>query len=311
MAKTILIAGGSGLIGTFLTRKLLAEGYEVRILTRNKDKVNDSDTFFWDPDQSLIDDRAFKGADILINLSGASLSGARWTASRKRILWESRIRPAELLADAVNRQSVKLKCYIGASAVGIFGDRGDDLLLESTATSGNDFLSSLCQAWEMAHMKFEALAERVVIIRIGVVLSNLGGALPELKRSVVLGIGAFFGSGRQYISWVHPDDLVEVFSYLIGHDIRGVVHAVSPEAVTNRTFTRILTGFSKGPGWLIPLPSFLLRLVLGRMADVVLFSQRVVPSVLIGQGFTFKYENLENALENLRSADKNRGAAFT
>ncbi len=301
MSKTILIVGGSGLIGTSLKKRLLEEGNKVRILSHSPSKINNIDSFFWDPTQSVLDQEAIKGVDVLINLAGASIGDKRWSVSRKKILWESRIQSTRLLLQNFKEKNLKLKCYIGASAVGVFGNRGAELLTESSTTSTDHFLGDLCNAWESAHQNFEEVTDRVAIIRIGVVLSNRGGALPQLRRAVILGIGAYFGDGKQYMSWIHLIDLVRIFEYIIHNEgMKGVIHGVAPNPVTNISFIKALTSMTKGPGWLLPIPSFLLIMALGEMAAVILFSQRVVSPHLEEYQFIFNYQKLEVALQELR-----------
>lgn len=301
MSKTFLIVGGTGLIGSSLKKRLLEEGNLVRILSHSPSKVNNIDSFFWDPSQSIIDQDALEGVDVLINITGASIGDKRWSVARKKILWESRIQSTRLLLQSFKEKNLKLKCYIGASAVGVFGNRGAEFLTENSTTSTDHFLGDLCKAWESAHQNFKQVTDRVVIIRIGVVLSNKGGALPKLRRSVILGIGAYFGDGKQYMSWIHLIDLVRIFIYVIHNEgMKGVVHGVAPNPVTNTTFIKTLTSMSKGPGWLLPIPSFLLNVVLGEMASVILFSQRVVSPHLEKHKFIFKYDKLKDALQELR-----------
>jgi uncharacterized protein (TIGR01777 family) len=299
MKRTILIAGGTGLIGSFLSKRFRAEGHEVRILSRNTGK-NQSGVYHWDPESRLFDMESLSGVDVVINLAGASIAGGRWTDRRKKLLRDSRIQSSNFLFDQLKLGGQKINCYLGASAVGIYGDRSDEILTEKSTPGKESFLVNLSKEWEAAHQKFGAVSERTSIIRIGVVLANQGGALPELKKSVFMGIGFYLGSGDQYLPWIHITDLGSIFlQILLDPSLRDIVNAAAPEPVTNFQLTKALVALSKGPGWLLPVPEIFLRLGLGQMADVLLQSQRVIPSILMQKGHVFKYAHLQNALKDL------------
>lgn len=300
MKKTILIAGGSGLIGTFLQKNLIGAGHQVRILSRDRLLARNQDVYHWNPRNNEFDPDSLAGVEVVINLVGANVADGRWTESRKKDLWESRIMPSEFLLRQIRSSGRKIECYVGASATGIYGDRGDEILNEESATGDHHFLVDLALAWEKAHQSFTEVASRVISLRIGVVLSEQGGALPKLKFSTIFGIGGYLSSGRQYMPWIHIEDLTRVFEYIIqDRAFRGPVNAAAPHPVTNFDFIRILSKERWGFAWLIPVPEFLLRWVLGEMADVLLYSQRVIPDKLLKLNFTFKYQQLSDALSHL------------
>jgi len=301
MTKTILIAGGSGLIGSFLANGLRSTGHEVRILTRDKEKSEKEGYFLWDVSERHVEQAALLGVDIVVNLAGNSIADGRWTKQRKANHYKSRIGSTGVLLEAIERQGIKLSCYVGASAVGIYGDRGSEILNEGSKTGQAHYLVDLCGAWESAHAAFSKVSSRVSIVRIGIVLSNQGGALPEMRKSLILGTGAYFGNGAQYMPWVHIEDLAHILKYVIERPLEGVVNAVSPNPVTNYDFMKSLVSLERGPGWLLPVPGFSLKLILGEMSAILLQSQRVSPAVLQDTTFEFKYHGLHQALVDLRT----------
>lgn len=300
MKKTILISGGSGLVGTFLQGKFQNAGHEVRILSRDRRLSSKSGVYHWDPDSNSFDMSALEGVDVIINLAGASIADQRWSDTRKKVLWESRIDSSRLLLEKVQESGLSLQCYIGASATGFYGDRGHEILTEESPAGEPSFLVELSQAWEEAHLAFEAVSQRVCRLRIGVVLTNRGGALPKLKSSVLFGIGAYLGRGDQYLPWIHIEDLASIFEKVIERsEIAGAINAVAPNPETNYQFIKILAKQSWGPGWLIPVPSFVLHILLGEMSSVLLYSQRVLPQRILEHKFDFQYPKLETALKAL------------
>ncbi|MBK8505635.1 MAG: TIGR01777 family protein [Saprospiraceae bacterium] len=299
MKRTILIAGGSGLIGSFLRKRFIQDGHEVRILSRSVGNKQYG-VYHWDPERMVFDLKSFLGVDVVINLAGASIAGSRWTDKRKKLLHDSRIKTSTFLLDQLQISGQKINCYIGASAVGIYGDRSDEILTEISDTGHEGFLVNLSREWEAVHQKFSSECQRVCIIRIGVVLANEGGALPELGKSVFMGIGFYLGDGSQYLPWIHIADLGSVFGQMLeDHSLSGIINAAAPEPVTNYQLTKAMVALSRGPGWLLPVPKIFLRLGLGQMADVLLQSQRVIPSVLIQKSHFFEYSTLADALKDL------------
>ncbi|MDX5418464.1 MAG: TIGR01777 family oxidoreductase [Hymenobacteraceae bacterium] len=298
MPGKILITGGSGLIGTRLSEMLIDQGYEVAHLSRNPDKFSHYKSFRWDVKEPYLDDNAITYADYIIHLAGAGLADEKWTNSRKKEILRSRVDSAQLLLDSLRKSDHHVKGFISASGVGIYGDAGDQLMSEES-TYGEDFLAEVCKAWEASVWQIKDLGIRTVILRTGIVLSDKGGALPQMAKPVKLMAGAPLGSGRQYMSWIHIDDLCRLYIRAIEDThFEGVYNAVAPHPVTNKEFTKELAEAVHRPLVLPKVPSFAVNLMLGEMSDVVLTGQRVSANKVMHTGFTFEYNYLEEALES-------------
>lgn len=294
--KSVLIAGGSGLVGSRLTKKLLDKGYEVRWLSRSK-KQGSVPTFQWDTDKGHIDEDAFSGVNAIINLAGAGIADARWTGSRKKLLIESRTKTAALLDKYITQLGLSLDIYINASAVGFYGDRGTDLMTEEDK-AGTGFLAECCQAWESAAEKVQGDFPKA-ILRIGIVLSTKGGALEKMLLPLKMRTNTYFGDGDQYMSWIHIDDMCGIIAHLIDHPHSGIYNCVASHPLPNKV---LVDEVAKGVGVKaikVPAPAFALRLAMGEMADVVLESTRVSNSKVRQTGFTFEFQNVTNAVRNL------------
>jgi uncharacterized protein len=292
----VLISGGSGLVGTALTGSLRADGHVVAHFVRQGGKKEPGDVF-WNPSSAAADVPAMEGFDAIVHLSGASIAGGRWTSKRKALIRSSRVDSTRVLVDALAHLKQPPKLFVCASATGYYGDRGDELLTESSGY-GNDFLAILCRAWEGEASRAAAAGIRTVCARFGVVLSERGGALPRMLPPFKLGLGGRLGSGRQWMSWIALEDAVNFLRATMENDAwRGAVNVVSPNPVRNSEFTRVLAGLLHRPA-IFPAPAFVLRLALGEMADALLLaSQRVRPEKLIENGYKFRYETLESALK--------------
>ncbi|PRY16445.1 hypothetical protein CLV24_101291 [Pontibacter ummariensis] len=298
MSSKILITGGSGLIGMRLSEMLIDQGYEVAHLSRNPDKVSTYKTFKWDVKEGSIDENAITYADYVINLAGASVAEEKWTDERKKEIINSRVETASLLYRSLKDANHHVKGFISASAIGIYGDSGDQLMSEES-TYADDFLAEVCKAWEAAVWQVHDLNIRTVIFRLGIVLSDKGGALPQMAKPVKMMAGAPLGSGKQYMSWIHIDDVCRLFVKAIEDpQFEGVYNAVSPHPVTNKEFTRELAEAMKRPLVLPKVPAFAINWMMGEMSEVILASQRVSANKLIHTGFTFEYNYLEEALES-------------
>ena len=291
----VLISGGSGLVGGALTGALRADGHTVRYLVRPGGKAAPGDVQ-WNPLSALVDVPAMEGFDAVVNLNGASIADGRWTSKRKTILRDSRVDSTRVLVDALSHLKQPPRVFVCASATGYYGNRGDEVLTE-TSGYGNDFLAILCRAWEGEAARASSSGIRTVIARFGIVLSAEGGALSRMLTPFRLGAGGRLGSGRQWMSWIALEDAVKVLRAAID-DARwnGALNLVSPEPVRNSDFTRVLASVLHRPA-ICPAPAFALRLALGEMADALLLSsQRVLPECLRQYGYAFRYENLEAAL---------------
>jgi uncharacterized protein (TIGR01777 family) len=291
----VLISGGSGLVGVALTDSLRADGHSVCHLVRPGGKAAPGDVQ-WNPLSALVDVPAMEGYDAMVNLNGASIAGGRWTSKRKTILRSSRVDSTRVLVDALSHLRQPPRVFVCASATGYYGNRGDEVLKE-TSGYGNDFLAILCRAWEGEAARAASSGIRTVIARFGIILCAEGGALPRMLTPFKFGAGGRLGSGKQWMSWIALEDVVRTLRAAID-DARwnGPVNLVSPEPVRNSDFTRVLASVLHRPA-IFPAPALALRLALGEMADALLLSsQRVLPECLEQYGFAFRYENLEAAL---------------
>lgn len=291
------MTGSSGLIGTALRSSLGGGGHHIRRLLRNQSAS--SDTTFWNPFDGTAAPGAFDGVDAVIHLAGESIAGGRWTAARKTRIRESRVTGTRQLCEALARLDTPPRTLVAASAIGFYGDRGDEILDES-ASVGNGFLPAVCQAWEDAVAPARDRGVRVVHLRTGIVLTSRGGALAQMLWPFRLGLGGVLGDGDQYMSWVAIDDMLRIIEHaLTDLAMTGPVNAVAPQAVSNREFTRTL-GAVLGRPTFLPAPAFALRLVLGEMADALLLaSARVDPAALRSAGFEWRYPVLDGALRHV------------
>lgn len=304
--RKVLITGGTGLIGTRLAEMLIDAGYEVALLSREPAKSSHFRSFRWDPRTGTIDEAAVPYADYIVNLAGASVSDGKWTDERKRDIMTSRLGGLALLSRELARPGHHVQAFISASAIGLYGDAGDRLVDEDTpaAVSTHNFLAEVSQQWELAAAPIAALGIRTVIPRIGIVLSTAGGALPQMARPMKLGAGAALGSGKQYMSWIHLDDLCRLFTAML-EDVswHGAYNAVAPHPVTNQQFTETLAQVLHRRLVLPKVPAFGLKLALGEMSEIVLASQNVSDQKVLDQGFTFEYPELLEALTALYGAE--------
>jgi hypothetical protein len=297
--KGVLITGGSGLIGRSLTVHCLSAGVRVYHLSR-KTTISGVKTFEWNPDRGEIDRTSLEGVDTIIHLAGESVAGGRWTAARKRRILSSRVEGLRTLRAALAERTHQIKTLITASGVGYYGFCPEDNPVTENSPPGTDFLAEVCRQWEGEAESFTGLGLRVAAVRIGLVLSAQGGALPALMRPIRWGVGAPLGSGRQGCSWIHINDLCAVFLHLAGNNsLSGPFNAVSPEACTNAELTRQVALVLKRPLWLPPVPGFVLRAVLGEMAGMVLGGAFVSADRLVQSGFRFRYTHLGEALQSL------------
>jgi len=292
----VLMTGSSGLIGTTLRSFLGGGGHRVRQLLRTASASDD--TTSWNPAEGTFAAGAFDGIDAVVHLAGESIASGRWTAARKARIRESRVTGTRQVCEELARHDTPPKVLVSASAIGFYGDRGDEVLGESAA-AGSGFLPEVCQAWEAAVAPARERGIRVVHLRIGIVLSPLGGALAKMLLPFKLGVGGVLGNGDQYMSWIAVDDLLGIVLHALTDDsVSGPVNAVAPQAVTNREFTKTLGTVLHRPT-VLPAPAFALRLALGEMADALLLaSTRVDPAVLRTTGFEFAYPHLEGALRH-------------
>lgn len=291
----IVIAGASGLVGNALVTALRAEGHDVRRLVRRAARAPDE--IAWDPARGEIDRERISGVDAVVNLAGENLGAGRWTAARRERILRSRIDATRTLVAAVLGAAVKPAVFVNASAVGFYGDRGDEVLDEQS-TRGTGFLPDVCAAWESAAERVGQVNVRTVMLRFGVILAREGGALAKMLPLFRLGLGGPLGTGRQWMSWISLDDAVGAIGLALRDDrVRGPVNVVAPAPVTNADFTRELARAVRRPAFL-PAPAWALRLALGKgMADEALLgSTRAAPRVLERVGYAFRHPTLAAAL---------------
>ena len=291
----ILISGASGLVGSALSRSLEASGHGVRRLVRKP--ASGGDIACWDLASGEIDSDALAGVDAVVHLAGENVAGGRWTSARKRRILDSRVKGTGVIARAVAAADPS-PVLVSASAIGFYGDRGDETLDEDSAT-GAGFLAEVCQQWEAAAAPAEAAGARVVRLRIGLVLSRHGGALAKMLTPFRFGLGGVVGNGRQMMSWIHLDDLVGAIEHVLERDdASGPINAVAPAPVSNREFTRVL-GRVLGRWTPAPMPAPVVRAIFGEMGDeLLLASTRVVPARLEASDFSFRFSDLESALRH-------------
>jgi uncharacterized protein (TIGR01777 family) len=294
----VLISGAGGLVGTAVADALRMDGHTVGQFVRPGGTARAGDVR-WDPASGTVDLAAMEGADTVICLSGASVGEGRWTAERKNVLRSSRVDLTRVLVDSLGRLKKKPRVFVAASAIGYYGNRGDEILTEAS-TAGNDFIAQLARDWETETIRAEAVGIRTVILRFAVILSAKGGALARMVLPFKLGAGGRLGSGQQWMSWVGLEDVVEIVRAAISHEqMRGPVNVAAPGPVQNVEFTRVLARVLHRPA-IFPAPAFALRIALGEMADALLLaSQRVIPEKLRAAGYKFRYENLEGALREI------------
>lgn len=297
----VLITGATGLIGREIVKQCHAEGIEVNYLTTSKAKLSDDHNykgFLWNPAKGEIDQSCLEGVDAIINLVGASIS-KRWTPSYKKEILESRTKSSELLQHTIRFNNYTIKHVVSASAIGIYPSNLTKYYDEETDEKSESFLGEVVEAWEAAVDGFKDLNCKLTKIRIGLVLAEDGGALPEIVKPVRIGAGAAFGSGEQWQSWIHLKDLAQIFLYTLNNGLEGVYNGVAPNPVTNKELTKAVAEVLQKPLILPNIPKFAMKLVLGEMHILLFESQRVCAKKIEEKGFNFRFANLKPALEDL------------
>jgi uncharacterized protein (TIGR01777 family) len=298
----ILITGATGFVGRRLCEMLHQAGHTVRALSRDsvaaKQRVPHlKEVFPWNPLQELPPLQAFEGCDAVVNLAGESIAG-RWTAPKKQLIRDSRVLGTKNLVNALAQLSSRPKVLISASAIGYYGDRGEETLTEDAAP-GSDFLAQVCRDWENEALKAESLGMRVVRLRIGLVLGRGGGTLQALLPLFRVGLGGPLGSGRQWWSWIHRDDLCRLIVQILANEnVSGPINATAPQPVRQKEFAQVLGRVLRRPAFL-PTPAFALKIALGEFADGILASQRALPRRAQEMSYRFQFEELEGALREI------------
>ena len=294
----ILVTGASGLVGSALVPFLTSSGHRVTRLVRSRPRPATAEVQ-WDPAAGSVDTAGLEGLDAVVHLAGENIAAGRWTAEKKARIRSSRVEGTRTLCESLARLAQPPKTVVCASAIGYYGDRGEEVLREESAP-GTGFLAEVCSAWEAATEPAVQKGLRVVPLRIGLVLSPAGGALAKMLLPFKLGAGGVVGTGQQYMSWITLNDVVGAIHHaLITNTLQGPVNAVAPHPVTNHDFTKTL-GRVLGRPTLFPMPAFAARLAFGEMADeLLLASTRVEPARLVATGYRFRHSDLEGALRHL------------
>ncbi len=293
----ILISGASGLVGTALIPTLIAKGHSVVRLVRQQPKG--SGEIRWDSDKgfSFGEEHKLEGFDAVIHLAGDNVASESWTDEKKRSIRESRTKGTKFLVDALKNLKSKPKIVISASAIGFYGNRGEEMLTEESA-KGVGFFPDVCDEWENEVREAGAFA-RVVMLRIGVVLAKEGGALDKMMTPFKLGVGGVIGSGKQWMSWITIDDILGIIHYALEKPLRGIYNTTAPNSATNHAFTKALGKALSRPTFL-PLPEFAVKMMFGEMGETLLLQGcRVVPKRLQDMGYKFKFPNLDEALKHV------------
>ena len=308
---TVLLTGGTGMIGAHLQKFLMEKGYAVIVLIRDEGNIKpsvDKNISYakWNVEKGEIDKGAVASADYIIHLAGANVAEKRWTDKRKKEIVESRTQSGALLVKSLQQIPNKVKAVISASAMGWYGPdttQSRQHGFKEDAPPANDFLGNTCKLWEDSIKPVETLGKRLVVFRFGIVLSNGGGALQEFKKPLKFGIAAIIGNGKQIISWIHIDDLCRLLLFALEHEnISGVYNAVAPQTISNKAFTLLLAEKIRGKFYIpIHVPVFALKLRLGEMSVEVLKSTTVSSEKISNAGFRFLYPSLQAALENLEN----------
>ncbi len=292
----ILITGASGLVGTELQKSFAEKGYEMLLASRSEPK---NETYVrWSIEEGFAEPEKLEGIDAVVHLAGENVSGLRWSDEKKKAIRDSRVLGTRNVVDAISKLKNKPKVFVASSAIGFYGERGDEEVNESSAV-GSGFLSDVSKEWEAESRRAEDAGIRTVLLRTGIVLSKDGGALGTMLTPFKLGVGGVVGNGKQWMSWISMEDEIAIINFVIENEnIRGAVNAVSPNPVTNQEFTKALGEVLYRPTFL-PLPEFAVSMVFGEMGDALLLaSTKVLPKRLMDAGFEFKYPDLKPALVN-------------
>lgn len=298
--EKVLITGGTGLIGSHLSKKLQENGYEVAILSRTKKIGSAIPTYMWDYNTSKIDKEAIDSVDFIIHLAGANISEKRWTTKRKQQILDSRVKSGELILNNIIEQKKEIKAFITASAIGYYGSITSDKIFVEEDNHFNDFIGNTCRLWEQSADKFQSIGIRTVKLRTGIVLTKKGGALAKMITPINYGIVALLGKGKQYLPWIHIDDLCDIYVKAIDNSkMKGAYNAVAPEHLSYKEFSKQLAIVFQKPSLNINIPSFIIKIIFGKMSEILLNGSRVSSNKLVKAGYNFKFPSIQNALTDL------------
>lgn len=297
----ILITGATGLIGKKLTSDLLSEGHSVNYLTTRNSQIKSSNKingYYWNPEKEIIDLECFKDVDTIINLAGSNIA-KRWSRSNKLKILKSRTQSLNLLKDSILKNNLNIKKIISASAIGIYPSSFDRVYTENTNLISSSFLGKVVREWELAVNSFNDLKIEIAIVRIGLVLSKDGGILSKSLFPIKFGVGSFFGSGMQWQSWIHIQDISNIFCHILKNDLVGIFNGTSPNPITNKDFTIKLSKFLNRPLIFPNLPKWLMSLILGEMHIIIFESQNITCDRLNKTKFKFKFDDFDHAIADL------------
>lgn len=297
----ILITGATGLIGKKLTSDLLSKGYSVNYLTTRNSQIKSSNKingYYWNPEKEIIDLECFKDVDTIINLAGSNIA-KRWSRSNKLKILKTRTQSLNLLKDSILKNNLNIKKIISASAIGIYPSSFDRVYTENTNLISSSFLGKVVREWELAVNSFNDLKIEIAIVRIGLVLSKDGGILSKSLFPIKFGVGSFFGSGMQWQSWIHIQDISNIFIHILKNDLVGIFNGTSPNPITNKDFTIKLSKFLNRPLIFPNLPKWLMSLILGEMHIIIFESQNITCDRLNKTKFKFKFDDFDHAIADL------------
>ena len=299
----VLITGATGLIGTELVTLLLQNGISVNYLTTSKNKIVNEinyNGFYWSPEKGIIDENCLMGVDSIINLAGANIA-KRWTNSYKQEIIESRLLSSSLLFKAIKNNPNQVKQIVSASGTSIYPNSDTIVYDENSTEINNSFLGNVVVKWEESTDKFNSLGLKVCKLRTGIVISTNGGALVEMLKTIKLGLGSSFGSGKQIQSWIHIHDIASLYYFAIQNQLEGVFNAVSPNPVTNEQLTFAIAKVLRKPLFMPNIPKFLMKLMLGEMHELLFENRNLSSKKIIDKGFVFKYKTIDEAMKNILS----------
>jgi uncharacterized protein (TIGR01777 family) len=299
MKKHILITGATGMIGKKLIAGLLLRGHKISILTRKPIKIKDVQVFLWNVDKKEIDKSCLTGVDTIVHLAGAGIADQKWTKERKKQIIDSRVESTELLLKTIRETNAPVKNFIASSASGYYGDRADEILSETSAP-GDGFLAECCILWEQAVDKGSSLGLRIVKFRTGFVLGKNGGGLTSLARPIKFFAGAALGTGKQWVPWIHINDITSMYISAIENDLyKGAYNGCAPHPVTNEMLTKAVAKKLSRPVWPINVPEKVLEMILGKMSVVVTTSTNLSAQKTLDEGFQFEFVQIEDALNEI------------
>lgn len=299
--KKILITGGTGLVGSHLSKTLIEKGYEVRILSRNSSNKNNLPTYRWDIKTGYIDKTSLKDIDYIIHLAGENIGAGRWTKKRKQIIIDSRVKGSELIFNAVKEMGIKPKAFISASAVGFYpAFKESEKSFSEDDLHGTGFLSDICIKWENAADNFQKAGIRTVKIRTGLVQDKNDPALKKILQTAKLGVLPVFGTGKQYYPWIHLSDLIQLYIAAIENDkFNNAINAVAPQQITNYQYIKAIKNVRGKKNLILKIPEFMIRLLFGEMAEVLVKGTKVYSNREKELGFNFKYKDISSALTDI------------